>query len=534
MSTKTILAIIGTLLLSAGSYAQESRGSITGRVIDVSGAAIPGAEVKAVNAETGVAAKAQSNESGNFTLPYLTPGKYNLEVAYTGFKTLQRPNVEVRVNDVLTMELRLEIGNAAESIEVKGGAPLVEASNVSLGKMVDLRQIEDLPLQAGNANELVLTAPGVVNTTNLRQRKSSFNSASSQFSTNGNQLYSNEYTIDGVPDTFPNGGNNPLVAFQLPQPAGAEFKVQTSGFDAAVGHTPGAVLNTVTKSGTNEYHGELHEWMMNSALDASTFFQNASGARKPSYQDNRYGASVGGPVRIPKLYDGRNKTFFFYGYEGNKWGKPTANVGTVPTEAERGGDFSALLALGPQYQIYDPQTTQLGSNGRYTRLPFAGNIIPTNRIDPIAKAIQQYYPLPNTVGTAAGLNNYTRNTKDVFDYNVHVARVDHAFSDRNRAFVRLNYDKYLENNGNFYGNIASGLALTRINRGAVVDDVIVLGSNTILDLRYGLTHEESPERRRSTGFDVASLGFSEPLLSLLDPATQTFPNVYLNTKFNSK
>jgi len=534
MSTKTIVAIIGTLLLSAGLDAQESRGSITGRVIDVSGAAIPGAEVKAVNAETGVAAKAQSNESGNFTLPYLTPGKYNVEVAYAGFKTLQRPNVEVRVNDVLTMELRLEIGNAAETIEVKGGAPLVEASNVSLGKVVDLRQIEDLPLQAGNANELVLTAPGVVNTTNLRQRKSSFNSASSQFSTNGNQLYSNEYTIDGVPDTFPNGGNNPLVAFQLPQHAVAEFKVQTSGFDAAVGHTPGAVLNTVTKSGTNEYHGELHEWMMNSALDASTFFQNASGARKPSYQDNRYGASVGGPVRIPKLYDGRNKTFFFYGYEGNKWGKPTANVGTVPTEAEHGGDFSALLALGPQYQIYDPQTTQLGSNGRYTRLPFAGNIIPTNRIDPIAKAIQQYYPLPNTVGTAAGLNNYTRNTKDVFDYNVHVARVDHAFSDRNRAFVRLNYDKYLENNGNFYGNIASGLALTRINRGAVVDDVIVLGSNTILDLRYGLTHEESPERRRSTGFDVASLGFSPSLLSLLDPATQTFPNVYLNTKFNSK
>src|SRR5206468_10830558 len=141
-----------------------------------------------------------------------------------------------------------------------------------------------------------------------------------------------------------------------------------------------------------------------SALDASTFFQNASGGAKPVYQDNRYGASFGGPIRIPKLYDGQNKTFFFYGWEGNQWGKPTANIGTVPTAAEKNGDFSALLALGSQYQIYDPASTQAAANGRDTRTPFAGNIIPADRIDPVAKAIQSYYPAPNTAGTAAGLN----------------------------------------------------------------------------------------------------------------------------------
>jgi hypothetical protein len=176
----------------------------------------------------------------------------------------------VRVNDVLKVDFALEVGNASETIEVSGATPLLDTQTVSLGQVQNSRNISDLPIQAGNANELVLLTPRVVNSTNLRQRKSSFNSASSQFTTNGNQLYSNEYTIDGIPDTFFNGGNNPLIAFQLPQNSVSEFKVQTSSFDSAVGHTPGAVLNTVSRSGTNEYHGELHEWMINAALDADT------------------------------------------------------------------------------------------------------------------------------------------------------------------------------------------------------------------------------------------------------------------------
>jgi hypothetical protein len=334
---------------------------------------------------------------------------------------------------------------------------------------VDQRRIEALPLQAGNANELVLIAPGVTNSTNLRQRKTSFNSASSQFTTNGNQLYSNEYTIDGVPDTFSNGGTQPLIAFQLPESAVGEFKVETSSFDASLGHTPGAVLNTVSRSGTNFYHGELHEWLINSALDADTFFQNLSGGTKPVYQDNRYGASVGGPVRIPKIYNGKSKTFFFYAWEANQWGKPTANVGSVPTDAEKNGDFSALLKLGSKYQIYDPLTTTLLPNGHYSRQPFKGNIIPPNRINLVAKAIQAYYAEPNSTGTADGQLNYTRNTKDTFDYYVHFVRIDHNFSERNRMFLRLNYDHYLESNSNFYNNIATGLKLTRINHGAALE-----------------------------------------------------------------
>jgi len=521
------------LILIPAAYAmqaQEGRGSITGRVVDSSGAVVAGVEVRVRNAETGAAASARSNESGNYTVLYLLPGAYDLSAEFAGFKKMEKRGIEIRVNDVLNVNVQLEVGSATDTVEVKGGTPLLESSNVSIGQVMDQHRIENLPVQAGNANELVLLTPGVVNTTNLRQRKTSFNSASSQFTTDGNALYANEYTIDGVPDTFSNGGNIPLIAFQLPQAAVSEFKVQTSSFDAGMGHTPGALLNVISKSGTNSYHGELHEWLINSALDSSTFFQNASGGAKPVYQDNRYGASLGGPIHVPKFYNGHNKTFFFYAWEANQWGKPTANIGTVPTAAERDGNFSALLALGSSYQIYDPLSTKPAANGRSTRTPFAGNIIPKDQIDPVARNIESYYALPNTAGTAAGLNNYTRNTKDTFDYFVHFVRLDHNFSEQNRLFVRLDYDRYLENNSNFYGNIATGLNLTRINRGAAVDDVIVLSSSSILDLRYGLTQEETPEKRRSSGFDLASLGFSPQLLRLANPASATFPNVYLNTK----
>lgn len=531
MSTKTLAPILVLLVLCCAPLrSQESRGTITGRVVDASGAVVAGAEVRVTNKETGATATARSNGAGNYTIPYLLPGVYDLSADFTGFKKTETPGIQVRVNDVLRIEVRLEVGTATETVEVKGGAPLLEASNVSIGQVVGERQIADLPIQAGNANELVLLAPGVTNSTNLRQRKSSFNSASSQFTTNGNALYANEYTIDGVPDTFFNGGGSPLIAFQLPENSVSEFKVQTSSFDAALGHTPGAVLNTISKSGANDFHGELHEWMINAALDADTFFQNASGGAKPQYQDSRYGASLGGPVHIPKVYNGKNKSFFFVGWEGNQWGKPTATIGTAPTAAEKNGDFSALLALGSSYQIYDPLTTQAAAGGRYTRQPFPGDIIPANRIDAVAKAMEAFYKPPNTVGSAAGLNNYTRNTKDTFDYNVWVWRVDHNFSDRNRAFVRMDYDRYLETDSSFWGDIASGLDLVRINRGAVADDVIVLSSSSVLDLRYGITQEETPEYRPSRGFDLSSLGFSKNLLSLLDPATETFPQVYLNTK----
>lgn len=176
----------------------------------------------------------------------------------------------------------LELGSHTESVQVSAVTPLLESSNVSLGQVVDQRRLTELPIQVGNAEELVLLIPGVVNTTNLKARKTSFANAASQFSTDGGAQFSSEFTIDGVPNTFSAGStpNNPVVAFQPPQFAVSEFKVQTSAFDAGVGHTPGALVNLITKSGTNEFHGEVHEWLINSALDAPTFFVNKAGLKK--------------------------------------------------------------------------------------------------------------------------------------------------------------------------------------------------------------------------------------------------------------
>ncbi len=465
MRTNSLARILLALVLFPGALrAQEGRGTIAGRVVDSSGAIIAGAEVRVTNKETGASVSARSNDAGNYTIPYLLPGTYHLTAEFTGFTKTERPRLEVRVNDVLNIEIQLQVGDVAEHIEVPAATPLLESSTVSIGQVVDQRRLTELPIQAGNAEELVLLAPGVVNTTNLRTRRTSFASAASQFRTDGNALYSNEYTIDGVPNTFASG-DTPLIAFQPPQSAVSEFKVQTSAFDATLGHTPGAVVNLVTKSGTNQYRGELHEWFSNSALDAPTFFANRAGGGKPVYQDNRYGLALGGAVRIPKVYEGRNRTFFFYAWEANQWGKPTANVGTVPTAAEKNGDLSALLTLGPTYQIYDPLTTRDAANGRQLRQPIAGNLIPAGRIDPIARKVMSYYAAPNTPGTREGKNNYTRNTKDVFDYYVHFVRFDHNFSEKNRLFVRLDYDHQTEENSNFYANLASGLKLGRNNRG---------------------------------------------------------------------
>jgi hypothetical protein len=534
--------------------AQEGRGTISGKTTDETGAVIPGVEVRVTNRETGATGRAQSNESGNYTIPYLLPGLYDLTAETAGFKKLERQGIEVRVGDVLNVDISLQLGDRAESVSVTVAVPLLESSNVSLGQVVDQRRLTELPIQAGNAEELVLLTPGVVNTTNLKARKASFNNAASQFSTDGGAQFSNEFTIDGVPNTFA-VGSNPIVAFQPPQSAVSEFKVVTSAFDASLGHTPGSVVNLITKSGTSQFHGELHEWFVSSALDAPTFFVNRAGQPKQVYQDNRYGASVGGPVVLPRLYDGSRRSFFFYAWEGNTWGKPTSVVGTVPTDAERNGDLSALLALGPNYQIYNPFTTQPAAGGHFTRLPFmcdgAGNPltpdargiqpagtpcnkIPASMIDPVARRIMSYYAEPNTAGNADGTNDYTRATNDTFDYYVHFFRFDHNFSDTNRLFVRADYDYQLEDQSNFYGNTATGILLTRKNRGLAVDDVLVLSKSSVLDVRYGLTNTRTPERRRSAGFDVASLDYSQNLLGLLNPATATFPNVYIGTKALTK
>ena len=517
-------AVLICLGLSAAAMGQESRGTILGRVSDATGAVVPGATVRVTNIDTGASAAARSNESGSYTIPFLLPGAYRMAVEAAGFKASQRSGIELRINDTLELNVELTVGDVSEHVDVTESTPLLETTTASLGQVVDTRRIAEMPLQAGNPFELVLLAPGVSNGTDLRLRKAGWNGAPSQILTDGNRMYSNEFTIDGVTNTFA-AGSNPRVAFSPPSTAVAEVKVQTSSFDASLGHSAGSVINTVTKGGTNTLHGELHEQLANSALDAPDFFQNRSGQSKAQYTDNRYGFSVGGPVFLPKIYNGKNKTFFFYAHERNQWGAPGTAEMTVPTLAERNGDFSKLLNVGGDYQIYDPFTARAGADGVITRQPLAGNMIPASRIDPVARNIAKYWPAPNFPGTEDDRFNYVVNNTAAESYWVHLVRIDHNFSENHRLFIRLNRDFWQEDKNNYFENVSSGIILNRINRGAALDDVIVLSPATILNLRYGLTQQEFPERRKSKGFDLSSLGFSQSVTSLVDKSLATFPNV---------
>ena len=516
--------VVFSLCVTGALAQQDTRGTVFGRVTDSSGGALVGASVRSVNSQTGVALEARSNDAGNYSIPFVLPGMYDVTAQLTGFKSLERKGIEVRVGDRLQLDLEMSVGDVTERVEVVASAPLLETSTVSLGQVVDTRRITDLPIQSGNAAEFVLLSPGTVNATDLRMRKAAFNNAPSQVVTDGNAQYSNEFAIDGVPNTFA-AGSNARIAFSPPQAAVAEFRVQTTTYDAALGHTPGAVINTMTTGGTNSFHGEAHWFVANSAFDAAAFFANRSGTKKTVYQDNRYGASIGGPVVMPG-YNGRNKTFFFYAYEGDKWGTPTTVIATVPTPAEKVGDFSALLKLGAQYQLYDPFSTTPTGTGHYNRQPIAGNIVPTSRLNPVSLAVAKYWPDPNQAGTSDGRSNFAQSFQTGEDYYVHFARVDHNFSDRNRVFLRVDYDFWEEHKNvanTLYYPPVNGVILNRINRGLALDEVYTLSPSTVLNVRYGITQQDFPERRMGSGYDLSSLGFSQSLVSLIPKNLAVFP-----------
>jgi hypothetical protein len=516
-------------VLAASAVGQETRGAIQGRVTDPSGATVAGAQVRAANAATGVEVTAVTNESGSYALPYLLPGNYTVSVQVTGFKKSIRNGIELRINDRVDVDFELQVGQAAESIDVRAETPLLDTAGSSLGQVVDQRRVLDLPTFGGSVMVLVQLAPGVINTTDMRLAKSgSFSiNKNSQIATDGAGVYNNEFTLDGVSNTQAEGGST-RVGFIPPSAAVAEFKVQTAAFDASAGHSVGSVVNVSTKSGTNQVHGQAEWALRNSMFDAPNIFQNRAGQKPPHYTDNRWGLVAGGPVWLPRTYNGKNRTFWFYGYGANKFGVPQSFTSTVPTEPERRGDLSALLALGSQYQVYDPSTTAAVAGGHFQRQVFAGNLIPANRLDPVAQKILAYYPLPNQAGNRDGSSNYfyTPSAKEqTWD---HLGRVDHAFNANHRAFVRAHSDFWEENkNHTFPNNPAVGIILNRHNRGAAFDDVYVINPAFLFNFRYGVEFGDFIERRISRGFDLAALGFSPQLTGLIDKSIVTFPNVQI-------
>jgi hypothetical protein len=524
------------LLLAAytiAGFAQESRGTIIGRVTDSTGAIMPGVKVDIINTATNVASTATTNDEGRFSAPFLLPGAYRVVAEKSGFKRYVQPGVEVRVSETTELNITMQAGEVSEEVEVSASTPLLDTASSSLGQVVDERRVQELPIFSGNPVELTLIATGVVNTTDMRLRKAAFNNAPSQFSSGGNGQYNNDFTIDGVPNNFPVGNGTSRVAFSPPVYSVKEFKIQTSFYDAAVGHTIGALTNINTASGGNGLHGELHIWERNSFLDAANFFNNKNRTPRAKYGDHRFGASAGAPVWLPGLYNGRDKTFWYFAWESNRWSDSANFVATVPTARQRQGDFSDLLKINANYQIYNPFTTRPDTQaGRFRRDPFPNNIIPQNLLNPVALKLLDFYPVPNQPGTADGRNNFFQAYKILESYDVFMARFDHAFSEKHRMFARAHYDRWTEKKwltGNtFFNPDVNQITLNRNNAGLALDDVYSFGPTFVMNVRYGITYQKFPERRVSQGTDLASLGFSSNLVNqLLDKSIATVPRIQL-------
>lgn len=514
MSIQKRFAGTSTLLcVSLLGWSQEFRATISGRVTDPQGGVIIGAKVASRQKETGAKSETTSGGDGQFVLPFLTPGQYEVTVESPGFKRYVRTGLQVTTDERMTLDIALELGQLGDSVLVSAEAPMLETSTASVGQVITSRQIENMPMAGRTPLVLAQLSYGVIPTSDPKFYRPFDNAGPSDFSIGGTPGRSNDLLLDGAPNTT---GNN-RVAYNPPVDAVAEMKVEVFQTDAAYGHSGGGTVNVVMKGGTNSIHGSLYEFNQVSRLAATPFFTNLAGLKKQVTRFNQYGGTVGGPVRIPKLYDGRNRVFFFFGYEGIKDSIPNPSTHTVPSPAERKGDFSELLRAGSNYQIYDPLTGTV-EGGRIRRQVFPGNIIPANRLNPIALNYLQFYPQPNQVGRSDGGDNYLSNTDgEINKFVGYLGRLDLNFSSRHKLFVNARHNDRLGSKGNFVGksplDMTAILGLNRTNWGAMVDDVVTLNPTTVLNTRVNFTRFEEPRPNFSTGFDLTTLGFPASILA---------------------
>jgi hypothetical protein len=493
--------------LSSGppAGAQETRGSISGRITDSSGAAVPGASVLAVNDETNLSLNTVSDVVGSYALLYVPSGRYTVTAELAGFKKALRAGLEVRVGDRITLDLKIDPGVVTETVEVTAATPLLEASTGSAGQVIDAKRIALLPLSDGNPFVLGRLAAGAAYTGDLKFSRPFDNAGTSSITVDG-ASGGNEFTLDGTP----NMAHGRRVAYVPPSDAVEEFKVETATYDAQQGHTGGGTVNVVMKSGTNKLRGSVYEFYRDDKISANDFFLNRAGRERPEMSYNRFGGSLGGPVVLPG-YRGTDRTFFFVAYEGLKDEFPEPDQFTVPTARMRNGDFGELLGQG--IIIYNPFSGTRLENGRIQRTPFPGNVIPQELLNPVARNYLNLFPTPNQPGDAQGRNNYISSQPRTDDFHSVTGRIDHRLSDAHRFFVRYSWNDRVESRSNWTGEVngvrPTGNFLYRVNHNFTYDHIYNHSPSSLLNLRVGFSRFEEPNVRQHQGlFDATTLGFS--------------------------
>jgi len=498
------VAVIATLF-SVAAFCQEFRSTISGAVTDPSGAAVAGAKVVVTETRTGVKTQTVSGSTGQYTIPFLAPGNYDLSATFQGFKEFVQKDINLGAGDHPVIDIKLSVGDTTQSVEVTADAPLVNSENATLGDAITTKEVEDLPLNGGTPLMLAQLAVGVIATGTPTLVHPFDSGGPAAMSIGGTSQQTSELLLDGSPDATWDGRQ----AYSPPRDAVQEVRTKAFDSDASFGHTGGGTLNQVMKTGTNGFHGTAWEYNQPNTLTANNFFNNRSGAPNPVTHYNQYGLTVGGPMYLPKVFNGKDKLFWFFAFEDLPDGQPNPTLLTVPTDAERKGDFSALLAAGSQYQLYDPLTAVATSSTAFTRSPFPGNVIPTNRLNAIALNYMKFYPEPDvTAGVGpTGVNNYVSNVTTNDTYNNELGRVDYNMSERSRLFGDIRRTGYSQSKNNYFNNPAEGSLLYRDNWGGTLDEVYTINPTTVLDVRGNFTRMYEAHDLPSAGFDPTQLGF---------------------------
>lgn len=461
--------LAGLLLVVSLSVAQSPNGTISGIVLDPSGGLIVGADVLIINNATGVGYPGKANSEGYYVVPNLPPGNYRIQVSNSGFKTIIKPDIVIHVEDALAINFTLPIGAASEIVTVEGGAPLINTTDASVGTVVDRKFVENIPLNGRSFQDLILLAPGVV--TNTPQVSGSIG-INGEFSVNGQRTESNYYTVDGVSANVGISGGNPYgpsnsgslpaatilgtTQALVPVDALEEFRVQTSSYSAEFGRNPGGQFSFVTRSGTNQWHGTGFDYLRNGAFDANDWFNDYLGVRQAPLRQNDFGGTLGGPIVIPRVYDGRNKTFFFFSYEGLRLTQPEeASVSYVPTLAVRTTAPSALQPVLNAYPLpFCPSSavncsTDLGTGlGEFIGAWSSPSSINSygirldHSINQRAKLFFRFSHTPSSGTTRSSSSAFTapsfpnKTTADISTYTLGVGSV---FSNRISNDLRLNF-----------------------------------------------------------------------------------------------
>ncbi len=538
LSTVSFACLVACLSLSVPAWAQESRATLGGRVTDPDGAVVPAVDVIVISDQTGVKQETKTNSQGNWIVQFLVPGPYSIAVAAPGFRPIERKGITLQTGDNKTVDLQLELGSTTAQITVTSEVPLIDTTAAVSGTVITQEQISEMPNMSRIATTFATLSPGVFqqdqnqNVAHLwsHDAASQIGIDGGNTSANGSTVYrSNDYQLDGMPNVKTGG----QVAF-IPAPeAVQEFRVVMNAYDSGIGRQTGGTIQMITKSGSSQFHGSLYEFNQNNLLNANLFQTNLTGGELPAVHYNEYGGTIGGPVWVPKLYNGKEKTFFFFNFDGIRNKDPRFQIMSLPTELERRGNFSQSFTsnvIGGKrifypIKIYDPLTVD--ANG--FRMQFPDNVIPAGRLSKVAQNILKYIPLPNTPsdGTSSDANNFVPHSSRQNKMADITARADQSWNNSHKTFATLRWYHEDELSNDYFGNAFTGAFQHRITQGVGVDHVWTMSPTRILDIKANLTRYEEPNNDNGVGFDPASLGMPASFTSRqFVPAAPRITNLF--------